>query len=94
MTNDPKDGFDLIEYPVDFPFKAMCKAIEGDSAQEYLKALVQPLLQDKALLSVKGNTSRTGKFESVTLIIRLENRDELETIYQKIAASERVVMTL
>lgn len=92
--NDPQDGFDLIEYPCDFPFKAMCKAEEGAPAIEYIKGLITPLLDDGALLSTSGNFSRTGKFESVTATVRLKNRQELESIYTLIAQSPRVVMTL
>lgn len=92
--SDPKDGFDLLEYPCDFPFKAMCKAEEGSPAIDYIKGLITPLLNDGALISTTGNISRTGKFESVTALIRLQNRDELEAIYALIAQSPRVVMTL
>lgn len=94
MSEDPKDGFDLIEYPVDFAFKAMCRAEEGFPAQDYLKSLVLPLLDDDALVAVTGNVSKTGKFESVTLKIRIQSRLELESIYKLIAGSPRVVMTL
>lgn len=94
MSDDPKDGFDLIEYPVDYSFKAMCRACDDVSAQEYIRGLVIPMLDDGALLKVSGNTSRTGKFESVTLLVRLHSREELESIYKLIAGSERVVMTL
>ncbi len=94
MADDPKDGFDLIEYPTDFAFKAMCRTQEGSPAQEFIRALVLPLLDDNALLGVSGNTSKTGKFESVTLTVRLNNREELESIYKLIADSPRVVMTL
>lgn len=94
MSQDPKDGFDLIEYPTEFSFKAMCRAQEGDPAQSYMRGLVLPLLDDGALISVSGNTSKTGKFESVTLKIRLKNRAELESIYKLISDSPRVVMTL
>ena len=94
MSNEPQDGFDLIEYPTDFSFKAMCKADKAVSAQDYLRGLVIPLLDDGALLGVSGNTSKTGKFESVTLKIRLQSREELESIYKLIANAPRVVMTL
>ncbi len=94
MTDDAKDGFDLIEYPTDFAFKAMCKAQEGSPAQDYIKGLVLPMLDDDALLGVSGNTSKTGKFESVTVRVRLQSREQLESIYKLIAASSRVVMTL
>ena len=55
---------------------------------------LKPLSLNKSLLSIKSNASRTGKFESVTLNIKLENREQLEIIYKVIAASPRVVMTL
>ncbi|MCH2189972.1 MAG: DUF493 domain-containing protein [Gammaproteobacteria bacterium] len=94
MSDDPKDGFDLIEYPTDFAFKAMCKADDKQPAQEHIKGLILPLLDDEALLDISGNVSKTGKFESVTLKIRINSRDELESIYKHIANSPRVVMTL
>ncbi len=94
MSDDPKDGFDLIEYPTDFSFKAMCRADESVPAQDYIEKLVTPTVVDGAILSVSGNTSKTGKFESVTLKIRVYNRTELEAIYKLIADSPRVVMTL
>ena len=91
---DPKDGFDLLEYPCEFPFKAMCRAQEGAPALDYIKALITPLLDDGALISMSGNHSRTGKFESVTATVLLKNRQELEAIYKLISQSPRVVMTL
>lgn len=94
MSEEPKDGFDLIEYPTDYAFKAMCKAQEGSPAQDYIKGLILPLLDDDSLLEVTGNVSKTGKFESVTIKARIHSREQLESIYKLIAASPRVVMTL
>jgi len=94
MPADPKDGFDLIEYPCDFAFKAMCRAVNDEPAIDHIKSLLKPLSLNKSLLSIKTNASRTGKFESVTLNVKLDNREQLERIYKVIAASPRVVMTL
>lgn len=94
MAEDPKDGFDLIEYPTDFAFKAMCRAEEGSPAQDFIKGLVIQMIDDNALIGVSGNASKTGKFESVTVKIRIQDRAELESIYKLIAESPRVVMTL
>jgi len=91
---EPQDGFDLIDYPCDFSFKAMCRAQDGEPAIDYIKALITPVLDDGALLNMSGNQSRTGKFESVTATVRLQSREELESIYKLIAQSPRVVMTL
>jgi putative lipoic acid-binding regulatory protein len=91
---DPQDGFDLIEYPVDFNFKAMCHAQEGAPAADYISELITPILNHGALIEVTTKSSRTGKFESVTAVVHLNSRDELESIYKLIAQSPRVVMTL
>jgi putative lipoic acid-binding regulatory protein len=91
---DPQDGFDLLEYPLDYNFKALCHAQEGSPAVDYILVLIEPILNDGALIESKTNSSRTGKFESVTAIVRINNRYELESIYELIAQSPRVVMTL
>lgn len=92
--SDPQDGFDLIEYPCDFAFKAMCRAEVKTSSIEYIRGLILPMVDDGALLDLRSNVSRTGKFESVTATVRLQSREELESIYALIARSPRVVMTL
>jgi len=91
---DAKDGFDLLDYPCDFAFKAMCRADSSETGADYIKGLLTPMLNDGALLGMKSNVSRTGKFESVTATVHLKNREELEAIYRLIAQSPRVVMTL
>ena len=94
IPNDPQDGFDLIEYPIDYNFKAMCHAQADAPAIDYISALITPMLNDGALLTVATKSSRTGKFESVTAVVRIHSREELESIYKLIAQSSRVVMTL
>jgi len=92
--NQPKDGFDLIEYPCNYSFKAMCRADPKQAATDYIREMVESELGPNTLLEVRSNSSRTGKFESVTFTIKLDNREQLESIYQFISSSERVVMTL
>ena len=95
-ANPPKDGFDLIEYPCDYGFKAMCRIelCAEQSATDHMSELVLLHVAESALLKVSSNQSRTGKFESVTLTVRLHRRQELEAIYQAVANSPVVVMTL
>lgn len=96
LADDPQDGFDLIEYPCEFAFKAMCRVAEFSSisAADTVHKLVLMHVEKTAVLDVSTKQSRTGKFESITLTVRLQNRSELEIIYQEIAASPIVVMTL
>jgi len=94
--NDPKDGFDLIEYPCDFAFKAMCR-VDKCSEQSVKSEIVKLVLEhvdESLVLNTQSKFSKTAKFESITLTVRLSNRTQLEAIYQTISASPLVVMTL
>lgn len=91
---DSRDGFDLIDYPCDYMFKAMCRVTEGQNLSDELSQLVANNLNQQAILGVKTASSRTGKFESVSITVRLKNRDQLESVYQSIVSSPFVVMTL
>lgn len=88
------DGFDFIEYPCDYNFKAMCRVAEGHQHEQELRDIVVSQLDEKAILSSNSTSSRTGKYESITLTVRLTNREQLTSIYQAIAESPSVVMTL
>ena len=93
---NPKDGFDLIEYPSDYGFKAMCRVEVNDSqsASEAIQQLVFQHIDQSALIETHAHQSRTGKFESVTVTLRIDSREQLEAIYKSIDESPRVVMTL
>lgn len=96
-VKDPKDGFDLIEYPCEYAFKAMCRAqsdSDGRNSNQHIQSLILQHVNKSAIGESHTNKSRTGKFESVTVTVLIDSRDELETIYRSIAASPRVVMTL
>ena len=95
-TGDIKDGFDLIEYPCAYGFKAMCRVDQTatQSIAELMRQLVLSHVAESALLELRVKQSRTGKYESVTISVRLVAREQLEAIYKSIAASPVVVMTL
>jgi len=93
-SNEPQDGFDLIEYPCEFNFKAMCRADEEQDAEAYIRSIIEPMINQDDLIRMHSNVSRTGKFESVTAVIKLDSRDQLESIYKAISSAPKVVMTL
>ena len=95
-NKDPKDGFDLIEYPCEYLFKAMCRVDKSSSqtTQAAIHGLVLKHVEASRITSVYSNQSKTGKFESVSLKVQLLNRTELEAIYKAISESPLVVMTL
>jgi putative lipoic acid-binding regulatory protein len=95
-SGTPQDGFDLIEYPCDYSFKAMCR-VNDCTSQTVIKSiqkLVLEQLETTRFVSAHSNRSRTGKFESVTIKVKLNDRSELEAIYSALSASSQVVMTL
>lgn len=92
--DEPKDGFDLIEYPCDYAFKAMCRVASDLNASDLVGGIIQELLTAESILKIKSSQSRTGKFESVTVTVTLTSREQLESVYDAIAASPHVVMTL
>lgn len=97
MTSDKvKDGFDLIDYPCDYAFKAMCRVDKSSvqSSVAMIEELVMLHLPQAALLETSSKKSRTGKFESVTITVRLTGREQLDAIYRGLSASAKVVMTL
>lgn len=96
-SQEPKDGFDLIDYPLDYQFKAMCRAPQvGEVSQlnEILESLVNTVLGSARVSRVSNNSSKTGKFVSVSIRVMLEDRDELERVYAALAQSPAVLMTL
>lgn len=99
--NDPQDGFDLIDYPIEYLFKAMVKvetAEQGPAAAlsvtDTMLSLVLEHVDAEAVIESKSNRSRTGKFEAVSLTIRLESRAQLEAVYGALSSAPQVVMTL
>lgn len=86
------DGFDLIEYPCVFKFKAVCKS--SPEIEEKLHALVAKTLSAKAIKSIQQRESKKGSFVSLTLEAELKSRDELETVYAVLKSDENVIMTL
>ena len=87
-----KDGFDFLEYPCEFAFKAMAKS-KADVEQQ-LQGLVADVVSEQNVLSSKLTKSRTGKFESITITATLQNREQLEAVYKALSNCPDVIMTL
>ena len=95
MTDsDIKDGYDLLKYPLDYDFKAMCKSRDDVGAESLVQAVVKQVVSDERIGSARSTQSRTGKFTAVTLTVEIRDRDELEQIYKALADSDHIVMTL
>lgn len=67
---------------------------DPEANKNAVKGLVLQFLNEGDVLNIHSRQSRTGKFESVTISVRLANREQLESIYQALSGSPTVVMTL
>lgn len=92
MSDEPKDAFDLIEFPCDYKFKAVCKTTAD--LQKSLLIPVSELLDGQSVPQAQLRASKNGKFTSVTFTANIVDRDQLERVYQALASSPHVVMTL
>ena len=82
----------LLEFPCDFPIKAM--GIADDDFEALVVSLVRKHAPDLGEAAVKSRDSKGGKYLSVTVTVTATSKQQLDNIYLELNASERVVMTL
>jgi putative lipoic acid-binding regulatory protein len=82
----------LLEFPCNFPVKAMGLADAGFEARVVeLVRIHAPDLGEEAVRSVD---SKGGKYLSVTVTVRATSREQLDNIYRELTACEQVLMAL
>lgn len=96
-TDKVQDGFDAIEYPLDFSFKAVCEKsadLSIDDLQKTVRNAVESVIGASATKGISNKESSAGKYVSITTVARLENRQQLESVYTAISRLDIVKMTL
>ncbi len=89
MSDDAATG---LEFPCDYPVKAMVRTGQGVQDQ-VLEAIRQhAALSDAEPIRVRP--SRNGRFESVTVTVQAESREQLERVYGELRGLDVVVMML
>lgn len=81
-----------LEFPTPFPVKAMGKPSEN--LDSVLLECFEQLGVELAQTKLQQAQSSTGKFVSVTAIITAQSRQQLDDIYDYLAAHPAVLMTL
>ena len=82
----------LLEFPCDFPIKAMGEASFGFDA--LVVTLVREHVADLQEGAVSVRESRGGKYLSVTVNIRATSQQQLDEIYMSLSRHERILMVL
>lgn len=82
----------LLEFPCDFPIKAM--GLADDRFEALVVSLVRKHAPDLGEGAVRSVDSKGGKYLSVTVIVRATSREQLDNIYRELTACEQVLMAL
>ena len=86
------DQQSLLEFPCDFPIKAM--GLANDDFADQVLALVRRHAPDTQAHALTSRPSSAGKYLAVTITIRATSRSQLDAIYQDLTDSSAVVMAL
>jgi len=81
-----------LEFPCVFPIKVMM--MRSDRAREEVLETVSAHVEFDPAGDVRQRPSRTGRYESVTISVRVDSREQLESIYGDVRRLDAVVMTL
>ncbi len=92
MTDKKDEEPGKLSFPCTIGIKAM-----GHQAHDFehkIKELVASHTGHEAIVEVRCKESRNGKFHSVTCEVKLENREQMEAIYQTLHDHPDILMTL
>ncbi len=81
IVNEQQETPQGLTFPCDYPVKAM-----GANNQKFLQEMLfiaQKHCEDTTEGNVRTNKSKTGKYQSVTIVVRVESRSQLEELYQE-----------
>jgi hypothetical protein len=82
----------LIEYPLDYAFKVM--GIAAEDFPEHARGLVTAAAGAAVAAQVSVRASSGGKYQSVTVTVRLASEAQRRRVYQALHDDARVVYYL
>jgi len=81
-----------IEYPLDFPIKVMGKNSPGFA--QTVAAIVQRHASDFDSSTIEMRASRKNTYLSVTCVVHVRSREQLDALYTELSGNPSVVMVL
>ena len=69
----------LIEFPCDFPIKAMGKSDAG--FESHVLSIIRHHVEESCIKKSQARTSKAGNFTSVTVTILAHSRKQLDSIF-------------
>lgn len=86
------DEDSLFDFPCRFPIKAMGREAEGFPAHVMQLVAAEAGPVDHEDISIRP--SRDGRFISVTVTFTATSRKQLDAIYRRLTASQRILVVL
>lgn len=82
----------LIEYPCDFPVKAM--GLAEHEIEMIFMQIVHIHFPHQEIFDIKRTQSKGGKYLSITITLKALNREQLDATYQALYDHELILMSL
>ena len=82
----------LLEFPCDFPIKAMGRADSGFEVRAL--EIVRRHVPDFSVESMRSAASRQGNYLSYTFVIRATSRAQLDALYRELSSCDELLMVL
>lgn len=92
MTEKNEEEPGKLSFPCTIGIKAMGR--QADDFEHKVKDIVASHTEPGDIVEVRCRESSNGKFHSVTCEVRLENREQMEAIYQTLHDHPDILMTL
>ena len=92
MTTPENPQDSIIQFPCDFPVKAM--GLTSDTLHGTVMDIVRKHAPETDDAALKTRPSSNGKYISVTVTIRATSQEQLDAIYMDLTACEHVLMAL
>ncbi len=90
ISSDPVGS--VIEYPIDFPIKAMGRRVDGFA--QTVVAIVKRHAPDFDESTLEMRSSRENTYLSVTVTIRATSREQLDALYTELSGHPQVSYVL
>ncbi|MEZ5582321.1 MAG: DUF493 domain-containing protein [Candidatus Competibacteraceae bacterium] len=82
----------LLQFPCEFPIKAMGRS--NDDLLPLIATIVSRHAPDWDPSRFSVQSSRNGRFQSITVTIQARSREQLDAIYHDLSAQEQVMVAL
>ena len=90
MSTPPSDT--LLEFPCEFPIKAFGHADPG--LADHVLEIIRRHAPETTMERLSLRSSKTGKYDAVTVTITAHSKGQLDAIYLDLTASTTVIMAL